>query len=77
MTVVAGGDIARITAYDIAGHVLRQIVFSDFPTHSAETCSEQTAVSTPVCTITLPSGIVLLDVRLHGGEMSRSKVVVK
>lgn len=77
VTVVAGGDIARITAYDIAGHVLRQIVFSDFPTRSTETCSEQTAVSTPVCTITLPSGIVLLDVRLHGGEMSRSKVVVK
>ncbi len=62
IVVVASSDIAEIRVYDLVGRLL---------TSAAPT------VGTSVCTLTAPSGIALVYVRLQSAAIGHQKVLVK
>ncbi len=62
VVVIASDAIAELRAYDLAGRQLTHII----PT-----------TATPVCTLTLPSGMVLIEVQLANGDTHTCKTIVK
>ncbi len=61
-TLIASGDMAEVNAYDLAGRLLLSV---SLPTPA------------PVTTISLPSGIALLKVRLTSGITLQTKLIVQ
>jgi len=61
-TLIASGDMAEINAYDLAGRLL---------------LSSTLSTPAPVTTVSLPSGIALVKVRLISGTTLQTKLIVQ
>lgn len=63
VTVVATSPIASVEAFDLAGRAVARIGLSD--------------KATPVCTLAMPAGVVLLRVQLTTGHTAQIKALVR
>ena len=61
-TLMASGDIAEVNACDLAGRLL---------------LSTALPVPAPVTTVTLPSGVAIVKVRLTSGTYLQTKLIVQ
>lgn len=62
MSVVASGAIASVRIYDVVGRLIAEV----HPSHS-----------TPMLTLSAPSGVVLVQTELQSGFAAKSKVLVR
>lgn len=62
VSVVASGAIASVRIYDVVGRLIAEV----HPSHS-----------TPMLTLSAPSGVVLVQTELQSGFAAKSKVLVR